>query len=565
MCSGGIRELVRREFVRPARVSSVKGEEEFSIWHALVRDVAYQQIPRARRAEKHVAAAAWVEQAAQERIADHAEILVHHYDQALELSRAAGGDGAGLHEPLVRALVLAGDRALRLDVEAAAAAYRRAVELSDDAGRRVAALVKLGDALQEQGRLLEAEQSYEDALETSREACDELASARAMLGLSRALWRHGQTSRARELTIDAIATLEHAPGPDLVLAYERAAAADAIGGRSHEAIVWAEKAISTAGELGIENVSRTLQMRGLARINLGDPEGLEDLREAVVLGERLGLGIETAIAYLNLGEMVSVFESLQAGMELTETSLEFSRRRGLTHNVMWTRAARLVYLYELAEWDELLREADELLRWDREHGGTQIETMVLTATVHVLAHRGRLDEATRNVAILLPRSREIGDPQVLGPALVAAAVVAALHGRLDDAIALVEEFVSFADRARADVLGVLPVVVHISIAGGRPEIADGLVGVVDGAPGPIARSSLAYSRALLAEARGELGSAASFYREAVAGWGDWGSVIGCAYAQLGLGRCGDEGAAREGAAIFERLRAVPFTATARAA
>ncbi len=89
----GLRELVRREFVRPVRVSSVKGQDEFSIWHALVRDVAYQQIPRARRAEKHVAAAAWIEETAQERVGDHAEILVHHYEQALELSRAAGGDG----------------------------------------------------------------------------------------------------------------------------------------------------------------------------------------------------------------------------------------------------------------------------------------------------------------------------------------------------------------------------------------------------------------------------------------------------------------------------------------
>jgi predicted ATPase len=42
-----LNELVRREFVRPLRVSSLEGDEEFSFWHALVRDVAYQQIPRA--------------------------------------------------------------------------------------------------------------------------------------------------------------------------------------------------------------------------------------------------------------------------------------------------------------------------------------------------------------------------------------------------------------------------------------------------------------------------------------------------------------------------------------
>ena len=48
----GLRDLVRREFVRPARVSSMRGEEEFSFWHVLVRDVAYQQIPRVAASEQ---------------------------------------------------------------------------------------------------------------------------------------------------------------------------------------------------------------------------------------------------------------------------------------------------------------------------------------------------------------------------------------------------------------------------------------------------------------------------------------------------------------------------------
>ena len=63
-----LNELVHREFVRPVRVSSIEGEEEFAFWHALVRDVAYQQIPRARRANKHVAAATWIEVTAENRL-----------------------------------------------------------------------------------------------------------------------------------------------------------------------------------------------------------------------------------------------------------------------------------------------------------------------------------------------------------------------------------------------------------------------------------------------------------------------------------------------------------------
>ena len=98
-----LRELVRKELVRPARSSSVEGEDEFLFWHALVRDVAYGQIPRASRAEKHRAAAEWIEQTAGERVADHAELIAHHYLQALELARAATAATRPSSRPVRRA------------------------------------------------------------------------------------------------------------------------------------------------------------------------------------------------------------------------------------------------------------------------------------------------------------------------------------------------------------------------------------------------------------------------------------------------------------------------------
>src|SRR3954452_23358877 len=58
----GLHDLARKELVRPARRSSVEGQAEHSFWHLLIRDVAYSQIPRAQRAQKHVAAARWIEE-----------------------------------------------------------------------------------------------------------------------------------------------------------------------------------------------------------------------------------------------------------------------------------------------------------------------------------------------------------------------------------------------------------------------------------------------------------------------------------------------------------------------
>src|SRR5207249_3963586 len=52
-----LRSLERKEFVRRDRRSSVEGEEQYAFRHVLVRDVAYGQIPRTVRVERHGRAA----------------------------------------------------------------------------------------------------------------------------------------------------------------------------------------------------------------------------------------------------------------------------------------------------------------------------------------------------------------------------------------------------------------------------------------------------------------------------------------------------------------------------
>ena len=95
-----LHELSRRELVRPARTSTMEGESEYAFWHVLLRDVAYGQIPRAARARKHRAAASWMEAKAGERVGDLADVLAYHYQEALELARAAGDEtGRGRARP----------------------------------------------------------------------------------------------------------------------------------------------------------------------------------------------------------------------------------------------------------------------------------------------------------------------------------------------------------------------------------------------------------------------------------------------------------------------------------
>src|SRR5215217_3474320 len=73
----GLAELERKQLVQRARSSSVQHQDEYLFWHALVRDVAYAQIPRAGRARRHQAVAEWVEEVAGERVGDLAEVVAH--------------------------------------------------------------------------------------------------------------------------------------------------------------------------------------------------------------------------------------------------------------------------------------------------------------------------------------------------------------------------------------------------------------------------------------------------------------------------------------------------------
>src|SRR6478735_2041650 len=113
--------LQQKEFLQRARRSSVAGETAFAFKHVLVRDVAYGQIPRAERAQKHTRAAEWIESLG--RPEDHAEMVARHYASALELARAAGQDVGDLVVRTRAALREAGEHALRLNALAQAEEY----------------------------------------------------------------------------------------------------------------------------------------------------------------------------------------------------------------------------------------------------------------------------------------------------------------------------------------------------------------------------------------------------------------------------------------------------------
>ena len=274
-----LHELSRKELVRPARASSIDGEAEHGFWHLLVRDVCYAQIPRAARAERHLAAAAWIERKAGERVEDLAELLAHHHVRALELLRAAGqqANARELEAAAGRYLALAGERALALDVARAESNLAKALALcpTSDPGR-ASLLERWAGAAQQQGRLREAKAALEEAIELFREHGDNVAAGRALAVLMPVLANLGDPRR-EEVLAEAIALLEaEPPGPELVAAYGELAGVHVVFRSDYpEAIVASGRALVLAAELRLPEPARALGFRGGARASLGDREGLD--------------------------------------------------------------------------------------------------------------------------------------------------------------------------------------------------------------------------------------------------------------------------------------------------
>ena len=192
--------LSLKEIVRPSKVSSIASEAEYLFWHALIRDVAYGQI-HADAAPKHVAAAAWIERIAGERVSDQAELLAHHYGEALELSTSAGAtqDLSSLEDTTRRWWVVAGERAMMLDVVRAGECFDRALALTPPGHPdRADIFARNGAASYDAGRYQDAEAAYEQALGLYREAGDLLGVGTCLDRLATVLWEEGNRGEPSE-------------------------------------------------------------------------------------------------------------------------------------------------------------------------------------------------------------------------------------------------------------------------------------------------------------------------------------------------------------------------------
>lgn len=169
-----LRGLESRDLVLSRLDSTMRGQPEFIFKHALVRDVAYESIPKRDRAMAHLEIVRWIEEAIGGRRAEVVELLAHHYTAA---QRAAAW---GPVEPDRREEIRA--RAVELLFDAADEAGR--LFAMDRALERVTTGLELAQGPIERSRGLEAlsklalwQDNGDEAWRAAREAVDLRAAA----------------------------------------------------------------------------------------------------------------------------------------------------------------------------------------------------------------------------------------------------------------------------------------------------------------------------------------------------------------------------------------------------
>jgi class 3 adenylate cyclase/tetratricopeptide (TPR) repeat protein len=177
--------LVRKELIAPYR-ASFAGVDGFRFRHALIREAAYEALPKQLRAELHERYAAWLEDVSGERLPELEELLGYHLEQAyryrLDVLRADEyGDAVALRAGT--RLASAGRRALaKGDAPAAVNHLGRATALlAVDPPSRLATLPELGVALATNGELARAEQVFSEAVKEAQSTGDRGTALRAAI------------------------------------------------------------------------------------------------------------------------------------------------------------------------------------------------------------------------------------------------------------------------------------------------------------------------------------------------------------------------------------------------
>jgi class 3 adenylate cyclase len=390
--------LVRRELIRPD-TSQLAAEDAFRFRHLLIRDTAYQALPKAARAELHERFAGWLEERGAD-LVELDEILGYHLERAAQYRQELGQADLALVERAGDRLAAAGRRALwRGDFRASAPLLGRALELLRPIGLDVALELDLAEA---HARLSNASRAaaLADAVAERAQAESDLAGE----ALARAVAVHHRLSTA-DVNLDELDSLARVALPLLEEAEDHAglvhlwAALSEVAfwrGRNEEAALAAEQAVRN-GFLAGQHRARLFGLGGA--LALGPRPADEALRTLETVGPPIP-DTSTARAQASLLAMVCRFgEAWATVRQADERALE------LTGNGIRETHAEIARL--AGDYEDAAHYGLRDCNWYQEHGERAYLATAAPLLGRTLCVLGRYDEAERWAQL----GREWGDEQ----------------------------------------------------------------------------------------------------------------------------------------------------------
>jgi class 3 adenylate cyclase/tetratricopeptide (TPR) repeat protein len=429
-----LRALERKEFIRRERRSAVEHELQYAFRHVLVRDVAYGQIPRAVRAERHQQVAAWIE--GHVRGEDAAELLAHHYVSALEYGRAAGRDVAELVEHARTALRDAGRRAVALNEFANAARFfEAALELMHEDDPEWAHL-----ALEHAEAATYFDVSSDRLLLRARHALTDVHDeARAELVLGEYRWLRGDRDaaeehfRAAELLTGQMTRVE---AQLRVLA--NLARFAMLAEEAERAVTLGRQALLLAERLGQDDMrAHALNTIGIARVSRGDVAGFADLETGREIARRVSVP-EYVRACGNLASELVVHGELRRAAELHREAFSIASEIGYEEPTRWLSTEIALDHMRAGDWEEARRIVEKRIP-EYERSPFWIEPQTRICRARMLISEGTIADAVADADRAVEASRGGRSFQSLCDPLAFRARLHAELGELEDAAQVVDE------------------------------------------------------------------------------------------------------------------------------
>jgi class 3 adenylate cyclase/tetratricopeptide (TPR) repeat protein len=426
--------LVRKELVRPDR-AQLAGDDAFRFRHLLIRDAAYDALPKAERADLHQSFAAWLEEHGPE-LVELDEILGYHLEQAWRYRTELGAASdpalmtaarerlaAAAHRALLRedsaaalnlieralALVPEGEIDLLLETdrlhtiffsgqvqtayEAARELGERAAALGDRIAGQVAAIerTRFATFVDPEGSAERLERLAGEALPEFERAGNELALYIALFGLSSVAHMHGRMDAGRENADRAAAVAESLGLPHLQAWIQPYRVATRFHGTTPlaEVLVWWEEQDAVGPGSSSLQINRCLALAMLGRFDEARARSKEMEEELEERGSSVALALLLAMMAPETerlaGDPAAALEISKRGCQMFEDVGERS----------WLSSALGIQgqvFYDLGDLDAAFDAATRGLELG---ASDDAYTQILTRGVQakVLARRGSQEEA----------------------------------------------------------------------------------------------------------------------------------------------------------------------------